>query len=219
LSALERVGLISLQSEELQLILKCNLATWGYFTQNKIVTNPSQKAVTFCSDQALENKGFYEDSLEKPVTVEPLKAVTPLIKENNYIYLLRQFDHFWNMYPEKKSRERTLEIFQQINPDEHLLQTMLQALDSQIKARHARQAHGEWVPAWKFPANWLSQKCWEDEVKIELKQEKRNEKHRAITGTAHDPFWNEDTEDSASTGEDEYQQSNVVSLQRYRQAD
>ncbi|WP_131794033.1 hypothetical protein [Fluoribacter gormanii] len=220
LSALERVGLITLQSEDLQLILQCNLATLGYFAKNKAVTNPSQKAVTFCSEQSLENKGFYEGCSEKTVTAEPPKAVTPLIKENNYIYLLRQFDHFWRMYPEKKSRKRAFEIFQQINPDEYLLQTMLQALESQIKARHAKEAHGEWVPAWKFPANWLSQMCWEDEVKIELKLEKRNEKHRASTGTsAHDPFWNKTTEDSASTGEDEYQQDNVISLQWYRQAD
>lgn len=219
LSALERVGLITLQSKDLQLILQCNLATLGYFAQNKVVTNPSQKDVKFCSEQSLENKGLYEDCSEKPVTAAPTKADTPLIKENNYIYLLRKFDHFWQMYPEKKSRERTFDIFQQINPDEHLLQTILQALDSQIKARHAKEAHGEWVPAWKFPANWLSQKCWEDEVKIELKQEKRNEKRRANTGTAHDPFWNPETEGSASTGEDEYQQANVVSLQRYRQAD
>lgn len=220
LSALERVGLITLQSEDLQLILKCNLATMGYFAQNKVVTNPSQKAVTFCFDKPIENKGVYDDSSEKPVTAEPPKAVTPLIKENNYIYLLRQFDHFWLMYPEKKSRDRAFEIFQQINPDEHLLQTMLQALDSQIKARHVKEAHGEWVPAWKFPANWLSQKCWEDEVKIELKQEKRNEKHRKNTATtAHDPFWNPGTEDLASTEEHEYQQDNIISLQRYRQAD
>lgn len=219
LSALERVGLISLQSEDLQLILKCNLATLGYFAQNKVVTNPSQKAVTFCSKQHIENKGFYEDYSEKPVTAAPQKADTPLIKENNYIYLLRQFEHFWRMYPEKKSRERTFEVFQHINPDEQLLQTMLQALDSQIKAHHAKEAHGEWVPAWKFPANWLSQKCWEDEVKIELKQEKRNEKHRTNTGTTHDPFWIPEAEDSASTGEVEYQQTNIVSLQRYRQAD
>ena len=40
LMALERVGLITLQSENLQLILKCNLATLGYFNQNKISTNP-----------------------------------------------------------------------------------------------------------------------------------------------------------------------------------
>lgn len=218
LSALERVGLITLQSEDLQLILKCNLSTLGYFTQNNVITNPSQKAVTFCSEQFLENKGFSEGSSEKPITMEPPKAVTPLIKDNNYIYLLRQFDHFWRMYPEKKSRERAFEMFQQISPDEHLLQTMLQALDSQIKAREAKETHGEWVPPWKFPANWLSQKCWEDEVKIELKQEKRNEKRRANTGTA-DPFWNPEAGESPSTGEDEYQQANVFSLQRYRKAD
>ena len=218
LSALERVGLIRLQSEELQLILKCNLATLGYFAQNKVVTIPSQKAVTFCSDQPIENKEFYNNSLEKPVTADPLKAVTPLIKEDNYIYLLQRFDHFWRMYPEKKSRERAFELFQQINPDEHLLQTMLQALEQQIKARKAKEAHGEWVPAWKFPANWLSQKCWEDEVKIELKQENRNEKRRASTNnTAPDPFWNPETGETTSIGEDECKQSNVIDLRCYRQ--
>ncbi|KTD64429.1 hypothetical protein [Legionella spiritensis] len=218
LSALERVGLITLQSEELQLILKCNLATLGCFTQNKVVTNPSQKAVTFFSSQSIENKGLYGDSSDKPVTVEPSKAVTPLIKEDNYIYLLRRFEHFWRLYPEKKSRERAFETFQQINPDESLLRTMLQALDNQIKARTAKDAHGEWVPPWKYPANWLAQKCWEDEVNIELKQEKRNEKRRPNTKTTTvDPFWNPETEDTASSSEDEYQQSNVINLQCYRQ--
>lgn len=214
LSALERVGLISLQSEELQLILKCNLATLGYFAQNKVVTNPSQKAVTFCSDQPIENKGFYNDSSEKPVTADLSKAVTPLIKEDNYIYLLQRFDQFWRMYPEKKSRERAFELFQQINPDEHLLQTMLQALDQQIKAHKAKEAHGEWTPAWKFPANWLSQKCWEDEVQVELKQEKRNEKRRGNTDNETiDPFWSPE----AGSTEGEYEQSNVINLQCYRQ--
>ena len=218
LSALERVGLITLQSEELQLILKCNLATLGYFAQNKVVTNPSQKTVTLCSDQPIENKEFYEGYSEKPVTMAPQKDDTPLIKENNYIYLLRQFDHFWHLYPEKKSRERAFEIFKQINPDEHLLQAMLQSLEQQTKARTAKEAHGEWVPAWKYPANWLAQKCWEDEVTIELKQESRNEKHRGNTNNeVIDPFWNPEAGDTSSNGENEYQQSNVINLQRYRQ--
>ncbi|MFO3122378.1 hypothetical protein SCQ99_14800 [Legionella pneumophila serogroup 1] len=214
LAALERVGLITLQSEDLQLIVKCNLATLGYFTQNKPITNPSQKADTFSSTQPLENKGVYEDLAEKPVTAEPPKADTPLIKDNNYIYLLRHFDHFWRLYPEKKSRERAFEVFQHINPDEQLLKTMLQALEAQIKVRHAQEARGEWVPAWKFPANWLLQKSWEDEVKIELTQEKRNEKRRTNTNNeAVDPFWNPEAGSSA----DEQQQSNVINLQCYRQ--
>ncbi|HHF0526005.1 TPA: hypothetical protein ACPHXX_001331 [Legionella anisa] len=66
LSALERVGLISLQSEELQLILKCNLATLGYFTENKVVTNPSQKAVTFFLTNTLKIKGFTKAIQKNP---------------------------------------------------------------------------------------------------------------------------------------------------------
>lgn len=214
---LARVGLIEIQSDGMQLILKCLLATTNYSVQNKAAINPPQKAATKPREISLVNTGFSESKDEKADIGETPKAATPL-KEDHYIFLLEKFDHFWRMYPEKKSRERAFEIFQQINPDEHLLQTMLQALDNQIKAHTAKETHGEWVPAWKFPVNWLSQQCWEDEVKIELKQEKRNEKHRANTGkTSRDPFWNEDSGNTASTGEEEYQQSNVINLQCYRQ--
>ncbi|MFO8840776.1 hypothetical protein SC656_12230 [Legionella pneumophila serogroup 1] len=215
---LVRAGLIEIQSEGMQLILKCLLASTDYSVQNKAAINPPQKAATKPHEELIESSGFSEDETLKADIVNTQKAAIPLIKDN-YIYLLQRFDHFWLMYPEKKSRERAFEIFQNINPDEHLLQTMLQALDNQIKSRKTKESHGEWVPAWKFPANWLSQKCWEDDIRIELKPEKRNEKRRTNTGTAHDPFWNPEAEDSASTGEDEYQQDNVVSMQRYRQAD
>ncbi|MDI9818657.1 MULTISPECIES: hypothetical protein [unclassified Legionella] len=210
---LARAGLIEIQSDGMQLILKCSLASLDYSVQNKAAINPPWKAATKPLEKILVNTGFSEDVEVKADIAETPKAAIPL-KEDNYIYLLRQFDHFWRLYPEKKSRERAFEIFQQINPDERLLQTMLQALDSQIKARHAKEAHDEWVPAWKFPANWLSQRCWEDEVKIELTQEKRNEKRRTNTNNeAIDPFWNPE----AGSSEDEQQQSNVISLRSYRQ--
>ena len=86
------------------------------------------------------------------------------------------------MYPEKKSREKAFEAFKLINPNETLLRTMLQALDGQIKAYQSKQAHGEWIPAWKFPANWLAQKCWEDEINTEITKERTNAKRRANTG-------------------------------------
>ncbi|AWN75264.1 hypothetical protein [Legionella anisa] len=216
---LVRAGLIEVQSEGMQLILKCPLASTDYSVQNKAAINPPQKAATKPHEELIENSGFSEDETIKADIANTQKAAIPLIKDN-YIYLLQRFDHFWLMYPEKKSRERAFEIFQNINPDEHLLQTMLQALDSQIKSRKTKEAHGEWVPAWKFPANWLSQKCWEDDIRIELKPEKRNENRRTNNATtAHDPFWNPETGNSTSAGEDAYQQANVVSMQRYRQAD
>ncbi|WP_412755259.1 hypothetical protein [Legionella pneumophila] len=218
IKGLERSGLIAIQSFDKHLILKCLLADISYSVQNKPDTNPTQQADTKPHVKLLVNTGFSEGAEVKANTDEILKADTPLIKENNYIYLLQRFEHFWRMYPEKKSRERAYEIFEQINPNEPLLQTMLQALAQQIKARTEKEAHGEWVPAWKFPANWLSQKCWEDEVKIELTQEKRNEKCGPNTkNRAIDPFWNPETGDTASTCEDEYEPSNVINLQCYRQ--
>ncbi|HHG8515340.1 TPA: hypothetical protein ACPYPU_001128 [Legionella pneumophila] len=215
---LERSGLIVIQSFDKHLILKCLLADISYCVQNKPGTNPTQQADTKPHSVTPVNTRGSEDTEVKADIDKTLKADTPLIKENNYIYLLQRFDHFWRMYPEKKSRERAFEIFTQINPDEPLLQCILQALYQQITAREAKEAHGEWVPAWKFPANWLSQKCWEDEVKIELTQEKRNEKRGTNTKSgAIDPFWNPETGETASTDEDEYKQSNVINLQCYRQ--
>ncbi|RAP35276.1 Vir protein [Legionella quinlivanii] len=218
IKGLERAGLIVIQSFDKHLILKCLLADISYCVQNKPGTNPTQQADTK-PHAVIPVNTMSSGATEVKADIDKLlKADTPQIKENNYIYLLQRFDHFWRMYPEKKSRDRAFEIFQQINPDEPLLQCMLQALYQQITAREAKEAHGEWVPAWKFPANWLSQKCWEDEVKIELTQEKRNEKRGTNTKSgAIDPFWNPETGETAGTDEDEYKQSNVINLQCYRQ--
>lgn len=217
ISGLTRAGMIEVQSEGKQLILKCPLASRHFSVQNKAAINPPQKATTNPHTESLVNTGFSEDEGIKVDTVETPKGATPL-KDNNYIYLLSAFEQFWNLYPEKKSRERAFEAFKQINPDEHLLRTMLQALENQIKVRNAKEAHGEWVPPWKYPTNWLTQKCWEDEVNIDLKQEKRNAKRRSSTETtARDPFWNPEAEDATSTAKDEYEHDNIVNLQRYRQ--
>ena len=180
-SSLVRVGIIEVQSESKQLILKCPLASRHFSVQNKAAINPPQKATTKPHGENLVNTVLSEEKCLKSDLAEPQKAATPL-KEDNYIYLLRRFEHFWRMYPEKKSRDRAFEAFKQINPDEPLLRTMLQALDSQIKSRSAKLAHGNWVPPWKYPANWLAQKCWGDEVNTEVTQEKKYAKDRRCTG-------------------------------------
>lgn len=178
LSALERVGLITLQSEDLQLILKCNLATFGYFAQNKVVTNPSQKAVTFCSDQSFENKGVYGDLSEKPITVEPSKAVTPLYSNNNYIFLLKHFKQFWDLYPLKNSEAKAWQIFQELNPSDELVAQIVTALKNQIQFVQRQQSLGHWVPNWKNPANWLAQRCWNDVIPTEQNLKENHAKNR-----------------------------------------
>ncbi len=213
---LVRAGILEVHSEGMQLILKCPFASRYYSVQNKAAINPPQKAITKPHEKNLIDIGLSESEDIKATTEEPPKAAIPL-KENNYIYILQNFEQFWRMYPEKKSYECAFEIFKQINPDEKLLRTMLQALDQQIKARIAKEAHGEWVPPWKYPANWLSHKCWKDEIDFEVRQENRNAKSRSNTkNTSHDPFWNPESGDSGSSSENEYDQTNIISLQSYK---
>ncbi len=215
-SGLARVGMIDIQSEGKQLILKCLLAPKHFYVQNKAAINPPQKDGIKEHNKSLVNTAISDDEAVKADTAKGAKAAIPH-KEDNYIYLLRHFEQFWRMYPEKKSRERAFEIFKQINPDAHLLRGMLQALDSQIKARSVMKAHGKWVPAWKYPANWLAQKCWEDE--IEVTQEKRNAKYDPNNeNTTADPFWRPEPEDKRHFDKGEHEQNNVINLQCYRQS-
>lgn len=215
-SGLRRAEIIEVQSEGKQLILKCLLASQYFPVQNKAAINPPQKATIKPQVKTLINTGLIDYEELKGDTAEQLKAAIPL-KEDNNIYLLQRFDHFWHLYPEKKSREQAFENFKQINPDENLLCEIIQALQNQIKATTEKEAHGQWVPAWKYPANWLSQKCWQDEVKTEVPKEKRNAKHRSNgKATTADPFWSPESQDSTNIVEESFEQSNVVSLQCYR---
>lgn len=157
LKGLERAGVILIQSTKERLILNCLVARKSFNNQNKAAINPPQVATTIKSQSSLVNTEVFEGEALKATIAKAPKAATPH-KENNYIYLLRDFEKFWLLYPEKKSREQALDVFQQINPNQELLQKILGALSKQIKAQSLKSASGQWVPAWKYPANWLSQK-------------------------------------------------------------
>jgi hypothetical protein len=164
IAGLERAGMITVESADGHLILRCNYATRDYFVQNKAVTNPSQKSVINPLQKNLIDTEFSEYGLLKAVTVKPKKADTPLYKDNYYIFLLYQFEQFWNAYPLKKSRPKAWEQFQAINPDEKLCAQLLQALQEQIASNRKLKVQGKWVASWKYPANWLAQQCWNDEL-------------------------------------------------------
>lgn len=206
ISGLERAGLIQVQSLELKLILKCNLASGHYSVQNKAVTNPSHQAVMEPLSQVIENHENLSMRRGEPDTDKTAKAATPL-KDNNYIYLLSQFEKFWSLYPEKKSKQQAWEVFKSLNPDPELFNQITHTLNAQIKYRQTMEVQGNWIPPWKYPVNWLMQRCWEDELPTEQIQEKRRASHRKNTGNecAKDMFWNPEAyEDEPSTS------SNVI---------
>ncbi len=210
-SGLARNGIIEVQSEGMQLILKCPLATRAFSVQNKAAINQPQKTTTNPHETNLVDTGFSRMVSSKADTAEYPKAAIPL-KEDNYIYLLSQFEKFWSLYPEKKSKPKAQAVFEQLNPDAALCQQLIQALKNQINHVETTKACGTWVPPWKYPANWLAQRCWEDKLSTDVLQEKPHAEHAKNTrkrNTATDMFC------PPCDAEETTARSNVVQLKQY----
>ncbi|EHL31337.1 hypothetical protein [Legionella drancourtii] len=176
-AGLERAGLIQFLSEDHTLILKCILATRDYYVSKKAVTKPSQQGITKKSQKDIENTGNLANATLKAGIAESAKADIPLIN-NNYLYLFKQFEKFWSRFPNKKSKQKAWSEFQQINPDEQLFEKIIIAIDAQINNREEHKLSGEWLPPWKYPANWLAQHCWKDELSTVMTQEQSNAKNK-----------------------------------------
>jgi hypothetical protein len=89
----------------------------------------------------------------------------------------------------------------------------MQALEAQIQHRETKQASGLWVPPWKFPANWLTQHCWEDEVIQNPTQEISHANHQRSHNAKQsvDPFW-----DSCKDGIEDAPETNVIDFNQRR---
>ena len=179
LAGLNRSGLITPQSEGLKLILKCDLATRDYFVPNKVDPNPTQQPNPEKHQKNLTNTDPFVAMNLKTDRAEFPKADLPLKEDNYYIFLLSQFEQFWTVYPNKKSRQKAWDAFQKINPDAVLFNKIMTALGEQITHGEELARVGDWVPSWKYPANWLAQQCWDDELTPIKTQEYCNAKSTA----------------------------------------
>ena len=212
IAGLVRVGIVAVQSEDMHLILKCELATLGYFVQNKAAINPPQKATIKPPVTGLINTECPEVEAEQAVIAKPSKAAIPLNNDNYYIYLLAQFEQFWSLYPEQKSKSNAQAAFELLSPNAELFQQIMNSLQQQIQHRDQLKAQGTWVPPWKYPANWLAQRCWEDGLFMDALQEVRYAKHEKNTRTRNtgtDMF-------CPPCDEEEPRADNVISILRFQ---
>lgn len=214
-SGLVRAGLIEVQSEGMHLIIKCLLASLHYSVQNKAAINPPCKATIKPRGESIENTGLSEVEASIADIVEPQKAAIPLYKDNYYIYLLSQFEKFWSLYPEKKSKNNAQAVFEELKPNAELCHIIINSLNAQIKHYETMKLQGIWVPPWKYPANWLTQRCWEDGLPTDaLQEEKQHAEHTKNTRKRHT------TEDlfCPPCEPEDRDNDNVIQLQRYLQS-
>jgi len=86
------------------------------------------------------------------------------------------FDDFWISYPKKIGKQKTLEIWIKIKPDQSLLKKMLEKIELFKQTDQWKKDRGQFIP---HPATWLNQERWEDE--IDVKQSDKDE-YENVTG-------------------------------------
>jgi biotin operon repressor len=111
--------------------------------------------------------------------------------------ILCSFDDFWSAYPLKKSKEKALHSFIKLKIDDALLKTIIEALEMQKQEKIIKLQNKEFVPEWPLPATWLNGKRWQDEINLEIKEEKQNEFNNKSKSTAASRIFGELKEEYA----------------------
>lgn len=213
IKSLEKSGLISIQSTEKHLILKCILAESDKTVQKQADPRPTPQADMRQALNKSEKSTNYTDTCSQADWSEMAQADPPHNSVNNYICLYARFEKFWSLYPQKSSKQKSWEEFQKLNSSEEFFAEIMNALQQQIDTMLLLQSHGQWTPKWKYPANWLAQHCWEDEINLNLTQEISHANHQRSHNSKRsvDPFW-----DSCKAGIEDAPETNVIDFSQRR---
>lgn len=71
------------------------------------------------------------------------------------------FDNFWNAYPRKTGKKPAQKTWERLNPDATLIQKISEALVKHKESEQWVKDNGIFIP---YPATWLNQERWNDEV-------------------------------------------------------
>lgn len=205
LKSLERIGLIEIQSQEWKLIIRCLLVLGDYSAQNKVATkSPEESAVNqHGNSPALAREN--DPQTKKGASVIQPQAAIPQKSEKDLVCVRTQFETFWSLYPKKNAKQKAWEEFLKLRPSEVLFEGIITAIQEQIKVTTALKSRGLWIPKWKFPANWLAQHCWEDEIDMSVLEENNHEAHQGHHSKPQpiDILW-ESCKEGLSRGEAHY---------------
>lgn len=85
-------------------------------------------------------------------------------------YVQEKFKIFWNEYPKRVSKERAEKAFFKICLDDVVFSNILDSLEKFKKTKDWNKEKGQYIP---YPATWLNQRRWEDEIIIDVENKEK----------------------------------------------
>lgn len=104
------------------------------------------------------------------------KAIKKQNKELNELQE-KQFDKFWQAYPKKVSKKQAQKSWKKINPSLELFEKILKALEMVKQTEQWKKDNGKYVP---YPATWLNQERWTDEINMMQDTIKEEQKTKPV---------------------------------------
>ena len=112
----------------------------------------------------LENRTQYntkEYNTKEFITKEFITKDIPPISPKGKTDCSDLFNQFWDAYPKHIAKQSAVKAFEKLKPDEKLLEAMLKAIELQKESKQWEKDGGAFIP---YPATWLNQRRWEDEL-------------------------------------------------------
>lgn len=79
-------------------------------------------------------------------------------KLENY---LARFDRFWDVYPLKVGKRKARILWLRLKPSQKLTNEIIEAVKTQKQSEQWQERNGVFI---QWPATWLSQSRWEDNL-------------------------------------------------------
>ena len=107
----------------------------------------------------LENRTQYntKEYNTKEFITKDIPPISPKVKTD----CSDLFNQFWDSYPKHIAKQSAVKAFEKLKPDEKLLEAMLKAIARQKESKQWEKDGGAFIP---YPATWLNQRRWEDEL-------------------------------------------------------
>jgi hypothetical protein len=110
--------------------------------------------------QSKEKNSKGKQSIEKLSTYD-VPGKKQLDQEKEPSLQERRFEGFWKAYPKKKGKLAALKAWKNVKLDTDLFAKIMEAVNTAKGSRQWQRENGQFIP---YPATWLNQGRWDDEI-------------------------------------------------------
>lgn len=166
-----------------QILCKNFTVNYEKITHNKNIYKNNNKNIYAHSKN--EQVYSHEDDIQKENdslssnTVKQETKNKAIKKQNKELNELqeKQFDKFWQAYPKKVSKKQAQKSWKKINPSLELFEKILKALEMVKQTEQWEKDNGKFIP---YPATWLNQERWTDEINMMQDTIKEEQKTKPV---------------------------------------